>query len=174
MTYTPGDAFYLENLPEVQTEGENEAGKILKNANGGCDLKNLYNDTIGESAISATAVYPYEPVDYPAQTSEAPLVKRVVSKWEKEWFEFPKGPGPNEQNLRIIVAKAQGIDGRPITGEIICFHAEQGSGMSQFTQSIVDTGNQLGFGRRRDDLAVRHVCGAPDRPRRSALPDRQR
>ena len=39
--------------------------------------------------------------------------------WEKEWFQFPKGPGENEQNVRIVVAKAQDIDGRPLAGETV-------------------------------------------------------
>ncbi len=68
VTYTPGDGFYLNHIPVFGgAEGESEAGKIIKNADGGCDLKNLYNEVIGESSISATAVYPYQPVDYRQQ-----------------------------------------------------------------------------------------------------------
>ena len=55
--------------------------------------------------ISAKAVYPYEPVDYPAITSE-PLVKKVHSLWLKEIYEFPKGTSTADQNVRIVVAKA--------------------------------------------------------------------
>jgi hypothetical protein len=140
VTYTPGDGFYLENLPELK-EGEAEApGEIIKNNDGGCDLKLLYGQEIGKSSITAKAVYPYEPVDYPAQTSEAPLVKTVKSLWEKEWFQFPKGPGSDEQNIRIIVAKAQDIDGKPLAGEVVCFHAEEGSGVIAFTGAVTDNG----------------------------------
>ncbi len=65
VNYTPGDGFYLNHIPVFGgAEGESEAGKIVKNADGGCDLKNLYNEVIGESSITATAVYPYQPVDY--------------------------------------------------------------------------------------------------------------
>jgi hypothetical protein len=134
--YTPGDGFYLNHIPVFGgAEGESEAGKIVKNADGGCDLKNLYNEVIGESSISATAVYPYQPVDYRQQSSEGSLVKKVRSKWEKEFFEFPKGDGTNEQNVRIVVAKAQDIDGRPIVGETVCFHAQQEAGLYKFSNS---------------------------------------
>jgi hypothetical protein len=132
--YTPGDGFYLNHIPVFGgAEGESEAGKIIKNADGGCDLKNLYNEVIGESSISATAVYPYQPVDYRQQGSEGSLVKKVRSKWEKEFFEFPKGNGKEEANVRIVVAKAQDIDGRPIVDETVCFHAQQEAGLYKFS-----------------------------------------
>jgi len=132
VTYTAGNTFYLENLPVLNEAGENEEGKVIKNENGGCDLKNVFDKTIGESVISANAVYPYEPVDYPAQASEGSLTKTVVSKWEKEWFEFPKGVGANEQNVKIVVAKAQDIDGHPFAYEKVCFHAQQNSGLRSY------------------------------------------
>ncbi len=132
--YTPGDGFYLNHIPVFGgAEGESEAGTIIKNADGGCDLKNLYNEVIGESSISATAVYPYQPVDYRQQSSEGSLVKKVRSKWEKEFFEFPKGNGKEEANVRIVVAKAQDIDGRPIVDEKVCFHAQQEAGLYKFS-----------------------------------------
>jgi hypothetical protein len=138
VTYTPGDGFYLNHFPVLEKAGEEEAGKIIKNADGGCDLKNLYKEVIGESSISATAVYPYQSVDYGSQNSEAPVVKKVRSLWEKEFFEFPKGPGPNEQNVRIVVAKAQDIDGRPIADETVCFHAQQEAGIYPFSNVTND------------------------------------
>jgi hypothetical protein len=152
VTYTPGDGFYLNHIPVFGgAEGESEAGKIVKNSDGGCDLKNLYNEVIGESSISATAIYPYQPVDYKQQTAEAPLVKKVKSKWEKEFFEFPKGPGEGERNARIVVAKAQDIDGRPIVDETVCFHAQQEAGIYPFSNVtnddyLEDPGQLLGKG----------------------------
>jgi len=150
LTYTPGDGFYLNHIPVFAgAEGESEEGKIVQNENGGCDLKGLFGKTIGESSISATAVYPYEPVDYPAVKSVAPVVKTVSSSWEKEWFEFPKGNGKEEANVKIIVAKAQDIDGYPIVGEKVCFHAEQNSGLKPYSGIsgyIKDPGNLLGKG----------------------------
>jgi hypothetical protein len=152
VTYTPGDGFYLNHIPVFGgAEGESEAGKIVKNSDGGCDLKNLYNEVIGESSISATAIYPYQPVDYKQQTSETPLVKKVRSKWEKEFFEFPKGPGEGERNVRIVVAKAQDIDGRPIVDETVCFHAQQEAGIYPFSNVtnddyLEDPGQLLGKG----------------------------
>jgi hypothetical protein len=133
VTYTPGDGFYLNHFPVLKEAGEEEKGKIVKNSDGGCDLKNLYKEVIGESSISATAVYPYQAVDFSAQTSETPLVKKVRSLWEKQFFEFPKGPGTEEQNVRIVVAKAQDIDGYPLAGETVCFHAQQETGIYPFS-----------------------------------------
>ncbi len=147
VTYTPGDGFYLENLPELQEGEEETPGKIIKNGDGGCDLKLLKGTVIGESEISARAVYPYEPVDYPAQTSEEPLTKTVTSDWEKEWFQFSKGPGSNEDTVKIIVAKAQDISGEPFVGEAVCFVTPNGGTVSHFPGNTVDDiGNQLGFG----------------------------
>ena len=174
VTYTPGDGFYLNHIPVFGgAEGESEEGKIIKNADGGCDLKNLYNQVIGESSLSATAVYPYQPVDYKAQSSEAPLVKKVRSKWEKEFFEFPKGNGQSEQNVRIVVAKAQDIDGRPIVDETVCFHAQQEAGIYPFSNPtngdyLEDPGQLLGKGTNvylggswvKDpyDVGSNHLC----------------
>jgi hypothetical protein len=143
VTYTPGNQFYLNHL----VSKVEEQGKIIKNNDGGCDLKGVFEEVIGISSISATAVYPYEPVDYRAQTSETPLVKRVTSSWEKEWFTFPKGPGANERSVRIVVAKAQDIDGKPIVGEAVCFVAPNGGVVSHFPgNEVLDEGNLLGFG----------------------------
>jgi hypothetical protein len=132
--YTPGDGFYLNHIPSITSD-----------ANGGCDLESLYEKEIGHSSITARAVYPYEPVDYPALTSE-PLVKTVSSLWLKEIYEFPKGTTTADQNVRIVVAKAQDIDGYPFVGETVCFHAQQESGVLQFTGSVVDTKGVLGQG----------------------------
>ncbi len=146
VTYTPGDGFFLENLPELQEGEEEKAGEIIKNGDGGCDLKLLKGQEIGNSSITARAVYPYEPVDYPALTSE-PIVKTVTSDWEKEWFQFPKGPGTNENTVKIIVAKAQDIDGKPFADETVCFVTPNGGTVSHFPAGTVDdVGNALGFG----------------------------
>jgi hypothetical protein len=138
VTYTPGDEFYFNHL----VSSKEERGKIIHNADGGCDLKGVFGEVIGESAISATAVYPYEPVDYPPAKSAEPLVKKVRSLWEKEFFQFPKGPGANEQSVRIVVAKARDIDGLPFVGEPLCFFA-QGGGISQFPGSTVADPNEV-------------------------------
>src|ERR1700722_11924673 len=147
VTYTPGDGYFLENLPELQEGEEEKAGEIIKNADGGCDLKLLKGQEIGDSVISARAVYPYEPVDYSAQGSENTLTKTVTSDWEKEWFQFPKGPGVNENTVKIIVAKAQDIDGKPFANETVCFVAPNGGTVSHFPVGTVDdVGDLLGFG----------------------------
>ncbi len=133
VSYTPGDGFYFNHIPVFGgAAGESEAGKIVKNEDGGCDLKHLYKEVIGESAISATVLYPYQPVDYDAQTSNT-VVKKVHSLWEKEFFAFPKGNGEEEKNVRIVVAKAQDIDGHPIVGELVCFGAQQEAKLFPFS-----------------------------------------
>ncbi|HSZ69591.1 MAG TPA: hypothetical protein VK756_04450 [Solirubrobacteraceae bacterium] len=133
VTYTPGDGFYFENLG------------VSSDTNNGCDLESLYEKEIGNSSITATGVYPYEPVDYRPVTSE-PLVKTVKSLWLKETYEFPKGTSPADQNIRIIVAKAQDIDGYPFVGEEVCFNTTSNSGIASFDGHIVDTEGLLGFG----------------------------
>ncbi len=131
VVYTPGDGFYLNHIPSITSD-----------ANGGCDLESLYEKEIGHSSITARAVYPYEPVDYPALTSES-IVKTVSSLWLKEIYEFPKGTTTADQNVRIVVAKAQDIDGYPFVDETVCFHAQQESGVLQFTGSVTDTNGVL-------------------------------
>jgi hypothetical protein len=147
VTYTPGDGFYLENLPELKEGEEEKPGEIIKNGDGGCDLKLLKGTVIGESLISARAVYPYEPVDYPAEGAENTLTKTVTSDWEKEWFQFSKGPGTNENTVKIVVAKAQDIDGKPFANETVCFVTPNGGTVSHFPGNTVDdVNNLLGFG----------------------------
>ncbi len=131
VTYTPGDGFYLENLG------------VTSDTNEGCDLASLFGKEIGHSSITAEAVYPYEPVDYPPLTSE-PLVKTVKSMWLKEVYEFPKGATEADQNIRIIVAKAQDIDGHPFVDEEVCFNATADSGISSFDGHLTDTEGLLG------------------------------
>jgi hypothetical protein len=131
LTYTPGDGFYFERLG------------VTSDTNEGCDLSSLYEKEIGRSSITATAVYPYEPVDYPSLTSE-PLVKTVKSLWLKEVYEFPKGTTEADQNERIIVAKAQDIDGYPFVDEEVCFNATANSGITSFDGHVTDTEGLLG------------------------------
>jgi hypothetical protein len=131
VTYTPGDGFYFERLG------------LTTDANNGCDLESLYKKELGHSSITAKAVYPYEPVDYQPVTSE-PLLKTVKSLWLKEVYEFPKGTSEADQNVRIIVAKAQDIDGNPFVGEEVCFNATADSGITAFTGHVTDTEGLLG------------------------------
>ncbi len=130
IAYSPGNQFYLERL-------------VSPDSNNGCDLESLYHQTIGTSSITARAVYPYEPVDFGPLMS-APIEKTVSSLWLKDTYEFPKGTSSADQNIRILVAKAQDISGEPFTDEIVCFHAEQNSGVRPFTGHVTDTTGQLG------------------------------
>ncbi len=126
VVYTPEDGFYFERLG------------LTTDANEGCDLSSLYEKEIGHGTINAKAIYPYEPVDYQPQTSES-LTKVVKSFWKKETYEFPKGTNPSDENIRIVVAKAQDIDGSPIVGEEVCFNATANSALAGFDGHITDT-----------------------------------
>jgi hypothetical protein len=126
VVYTPEDGFYLERLG------------LTTDANEGCDLSSLFEKEIGHATINARAIYPYEPVDYQPQTSES-LTKVVKSFWKKETYEFPKGTNPGDENIRIVVAKAQDIDGNPMVGEEVCFNATANSGLAGFDGHITDT-----------------------------------
>jgi hypothetical protein len=126
VVYTPEDGFYFERLG------------LTVDSNEGCDLSSLYEKEIGHASIGAKVIYPYEPVDYQPQTSE-PIVKVVKSLWKKETFEFPKGTNPGDENIRIVVAKAQDIDGNPMVGEEVCFNATANSALVGFDGHITDT-----------------------------------
>jgi hypothetical protein len=130
-TYTPGDGFYLERLG------------LTTDSNEGCDLSSLFDQEIGHSSISAKVVYPYEPVDYQPLTSES-ITKTVKSLWRKETYEFPKGTNPGDENVRILVAKAQDIDGLPIVDEEVCFNATADSSVTSFDGHVTDTEGVLG------------------------------
>jgi hypothetical protein len=119
VAYTPGTGMFFDNL-----------GAIL-NDNGGCDLQGI--DVLGRSAITATARYPFQPVTDPAKTS-APLVKTVHSLFTKNLSYFPKGPGPENDVARIVVAHAQDITGVGFSHERVCFMADSLiEGMKVFT-----------------------------------------
>ncbi len=63
----------------------------------------------------------------------APFV--VTNGFHKTLAAYAKGPGPENANLRVILAHAQDIDGSPLQYEIVCW-ATQGSGfIHPFPQS---------------------------------------
>jgi hypothetical protein len=123
--YVPGLGFYFDNI----------AGAI-HNANGGCDLQSLLNvpDSLGTAAISATARYPFKPVDFPDITSAA-VTKSVTSGWSKTLAYDPKGPGAANNNSRIVIAHAQNIDGSPFVYERVCF-ASNAESMQVFSGTV--------------------------------------
>jgi hypothetical protein len=119
VSYTPGTGMFFDNL-----------GAIM-NDNGGCDLQGI--DVLGTSNITATARYPYQPVTDPAKTS-APLTKTVHSLFTKNLTYWPKGPGPENDVARIVVAHAQDITGVGFGHERVCFMADSLiEGMKVFT-----------------------------------------
>jgi hypothetical protein len=126
--YVPGEGYYFNSLINN--------GSANTNADGGCDLQSLYNvaDGLGTANITATAVYPYKPVDYPSMTSGS-ITKSVTSLWSKTLAYFPKGTGAANNNSRIVVAHAQDIDGTPFAGEVVCF-SSNGESMDWFNGTV--------------------------------------
>jgi hypothetical protein len=105
--YNPGTGAYYDALPAIH------------NANGGCDLEGI--DILGTSSITATARYPYKAVDDTAKVSD-PLHKEVHSLFTKNLVVYPKGAGEENDNSRIVVARAIDVDGTPFVHERVCFN----------------------------------------------------
>ncbi len=120
VAYEPyAGGFYYDSLP------------VVLNRNGGCDLQGIH--TLGTAAITATARYPYQPVDANPVTS-ATITKTVSSLFDKSLSYWPKGLGADNNNARIVVAHANDVDGTPFAGEKVCFNiAEQADGFQAYT-----------------------------------------
>ncbi|MET0684759.1 MAG: hypothetical protein ABW060_05555 [Solirubrobacteraceae bacterium] len=113
---------------EAQVEYEPYAGGFyydnvgaIINDNRGCDLQDV--DVLGTSAITATAKYPGQPVDFPSTVS-ATLTKTVGNEFDKSMSYYPKGAGTANANARILVAHGQDVDGTPFAGERVCFYVD--------------------------------------------------
>lgn len=128
--WNPGSGFYFNSLIN--------SGAAITNANGGCDLQNLYRVVggLGSANLTATARYPYKPVDFSPTTSNA-VSKDAMSLWSKTLAYYPKGVGSANGNARIVVAHAQNIDGSPFAGEKVCFFADSNSEGMQIFQGTV-------------------------------------
>ena len=123
VAYRPGLGFYFDNLP------------ALRNDNRGCDLQDVR--TLGTSDISATAKYPYQPVDDPSRTSGT-IHKTVINRFDKSLSYYPKGPvtegNTSNDNSRIVVAHANDIDGKPYRHELVCWMVDSNAeGVLPFT-----------------------------------------
>jgi hypothetical protein len=147
VSYTPGTGMFFDNV-----------GAIL-NDNGGCDLQGI--DVIGTSNITATARYPYQPVTDPAKTS-AVLTKSVHSLFTKNLTYWPKGPGPENDVARIVVAHAQDITGAGFAHERVCFMADALiEGMKVFTGTTGPVGARIslaGSYRADDPEGLNRLC----------------
>ena len=119
---------FTDEHGEAQVEYEPYAGGFyydnvgaIINDNGGCDLQDV--DVLGTSAITATAKYPGQPVDFP-NTVSATLTKTVGNEFDKSLSYYPKGAGTANANARILVAHGQDVDGTPFAGERVCFYVD--------------------------------------------------
>jgi len=116
--YNPGTGFYFDQLPVGNPNG------VLKNGDNGCDLQNLFGKPLGTSAITATAKYPFKPVDFDPTTSNT-VTKTVDSLWSKTIGAEPKGDGENQ--AEVVAVHAQDITGAPYEDEVVCFTATNAS-----------------------------------------------
>lgn len=146
-SYTPGTGMFFDNV-----------GAIM-NDNGGCDLQGI--DVIGTSNITATARYPYQPVTDPAKVS-LPLVKQVHSLFDKSLTYWPKGPGPENDVARIVVAHAQDITGAGFAHERVCFMGDAlVEGMKVFTGTTGPANARIslyGTSRADDPEGLNRLC----------------
>jgi hypothetical protein len=110
VNYVPGLGYYFDNLG------------ALKNFDGGCDLENI--DPIGKADVTVTARYPYQPVTA-KDPAAAPVHFDVHSLFHKTLAAYSKGPGAENNNVRIILAHAQDIDGSPLSHEVVCWTAQE-------------------------------------------------
>jgi hypothetical protein len=112
VNYVPGFGYYFDNIGAI------------KNQDGGCDIENI--DIIGKADVKVTARYPYQPVTAP-DPAAAPVHFDVHSLFHKTLAAYAKGPGAQNNNVRIVLAHAQDIDGSPLSHEVVCW-SQQGAG----------------------------------------------
>jgi hypothetical protein len=110
--YVPGMGYYFDNLG------------ALKNVDGGCDLQGI--DKIGSADVTVTARYPYQPVTA-QDPAAAPVHYDVHSLFQKTLAAYAKGPGTENNNVRVVLAHAQDINGAPLSHEVVCW-SQQGAG----------------------------------------------
>jgi hypothetical protein len=121
-------AVFTDEHGEAQVEYRPYAGGFyydavgaVRNDNRGCDLQDV--DVLGTSAISATARYPGQPVDFPPARSGT-ITKTVGNEFDKSLRYYPKGTGAANANANVIVAHGQDVDGTPFAGERVCFYVD--------------------------------------------------
>lgn len=133
VAYRPyAGGFYFDSLP------------VLRNNNRGCDLQDV--DTLGTADIRAIAQYPYQPVSDTPKTSGT-LRKTVGNLFNKALSYWPKGPGAENANARIVVVHANDIDGTPFAGERVCFNVgEEADGARAFTGTVVNGNTRFTVG----------------------------
>lgn len=118
--------FFFDSLPST-----------IRNANRGCDLQGIA--TLGTAAINATAKYPGQPVDFPSMASAA-VNKTVGNLFDKSLHVYPKGAGAENANARIVVAHGQDIDGRPFSGERVCFYVNHLADSFRLFSGVIGSG----------------------------------
>jgi len=104
---------------------------VTPDRNGACDLQGV--DPLGTAAITAIGRYPYQPVTDPDRQAPQTLVQTVHSLFSKTLSYEPKGTTAATQNVRLVTAHAQDVDGSPFVGETVCFsHDSNAEGIIVF------------------------------------------
>ena len=126
--YNPGTGFYFDAL-------------VTPDGNGACDLQNV--GTLGTSAISAQANYPYQSPVYRTPAASNILTKTVKSLWSKSITCVPKAPGSGPQiNADFCTATAIDINGQPFANEEVCFSIQNTDG-SAFGGLVLYKGEEV-------------------------------
>jgi hypothetical protein len=125
--YNPGDGFYLDNLiqpdPPSSIKGGNDTGgPVVIGDNGSCDLQKLLGKEIGYSAITASAQYPYQGVDYsnPPASSLAHQGRELAVEQDADRLpELSRAATPaisSQPRLTSTVSRSR--------GEVVCFSVQ--------------------------------------------------
>ncbi|MCD6726511.1 MAG: hypothetical protein LT070_04650 [Solirubrobacteraceae bacterium] len=156
VAFNPNRGFYWDGLPGA-----------IRNDNRGCDLQGV--DVLGTAAITATARYPYQPVDDGPRVS-ATIHKTVHNEFDKSLSYWPKGPGAANENARIVVVHANDIDGRPFSHETVCFYIDdEADGYRGFAGETGPAGHRIRIDDGFSPVPVGDICRTLDQNGNAAI-----
>jgi len=162
VAYNPGDNFYLNGLI-TPPQGSNPNGKISIDEDNACNLQPYLGQPIGTSAISATAQYPYQGVDYPNIPTSNTVVKTVDSLWSKTLTCYPKQDQAGDY-ISDCITTANNLNGEPFSHELVCFNVQwigaSPGGITPFEGQITN----LGTGTVLADTTGEGVILQPQQP----------
>jgi hypothetical protein len=141
VNYVPGFGFYFDVFG-------------VKNSDGGCDLKD--KNPLGTADVTVTARYPYQPVTA-ADPAAAPVPFVVKSLFAKTLAVYPKGASPEDNNVRIVLAHAQDIDGSPLQYERVCWTGSHVQAIQVFPGGSAGGDIFASFPVAPDTVPVAHI-----------------
>jgi len=119
--YNPGTGFYY--TPPTNPD-----------VDGAC----MPTGTLGTATIQAQANYPYQTVPYKTPAASNTITKTVVSQWSKTLTALPKDNNSGN-NVSVVVAHAQNINGQAFSGEEVCLQAPPAEFVQWIGPEAVDT-----------------------------------